>query len=117
MPRWDSKLIKAFSINIDGIAALLYTLTDKVDPIEIDGQTKYEIKVINQGSKEASNVRIAAATPDGLQAVEATGPTAERIRDNDSCLLRSIDCRPRVKPYLKSRCKDELLAIIASVCK
>ncbi|MCA9152705.1 MAG: DUF11 domain-containing protein, partial [Planctomycetales bacterium] len=67
-------------VEIDGIAALLYTLTDKVDPIEVDGQTKYEIRVVNQGSKEATNVRIAAAAPDGLQIVQAQGPTAERLQ-------------------------------------
>ncbi len=67
-------------IEIEGIAALLYVLTDKVDPIEIGGQTSYEIKVVNQGSKDAANVAFAALVPDGLTPLNAEGPTAETIQ-------------------------------------
>jgi uncharacterized repeat protein (TIGR01451 family) len=66
-------------LSIEGIAALLYVLADKIDPLEVNGQTTYEIKVTNQGSKDATNIRFAALVPDGMRPVSATGPTAERI--------------------------------------
>jgi uncharacterized repeat protein (TIGR01451 family) len=66
-------------LSVEGIAALFFGVADKVDPIEVGGQTTYEIKVVNQGSKAASNVQFAAQVPDGLEAVGAQGPTQESL--------------------------------------
>ncbi len=66
-------------VQIDGIAALLYTVTDKIDPVEVGGQTTYEIKVTNQGSKAATNVQFAVTVPEGLKPLAANGPTTEQI--------------------------------------
>jgi uncharacterized repeat protein (TIGR01451 family) len=60
---------------IDGIAAVLFQLTQQTNPIEVGGQTSYEIRVANQGSKAASNVRVAMLLPPELKAVAADGPT------------------------------------------
>ena len=68
-------------ISVEGISALLYVLADKVDPLEIGGQTTYEIKVVNQGSKAATNVQFMAQVPEGMRALGAKGPTAEQIHD------------------------------------
>jgi uncharacterized repeat protein (TIGR01451 family) len=76
----DLKAEQEHPIDIQGIAALLYVLADKVDPLEVNGQTTYEIKVTNQGSKDSKNVRFMALVPDGMRPVSATGPTAERIQ-------------------------------------
>ncbi len=65
---------------VEGIAALLFNVSDQVDPVELNGQTSYEIKVVNQGSKAATNVRIAALVPDGLQPLRGQGPTVEQIQ-------------------------------------
>ncbi len=64
-----------WQITVEGLAALLFTLTDVADPIEVDGQTTYEILVQNQGSKTATNLRIAALIPEGMQAINGEGPT------------------------------------------
>jgi uncharacterized repeat protein (TIGR01451 family) len=68
------------SLSVEGIAALLFGLADQVDPIEVGGQTSYEIKVVNQGSQAASNVRFVAILPEGLQPVSGQGPTAETLQ-------------------------------------
>ena len=62
-------------IFVDGLAALLFTVTDVSDPIEVGGETTYEIHVVNQGSKTASNLRVLAAIPAGMQAINGEGPT------------------------------------------
>jgi len=67
------------ALKVEGIAALMFGVADKVDPIEIGGQTAYEIRVVNQGSKPATNIQFAALVPDGLKPVGAEGPTAESI--------------------------------------
>ncbi|MCP4194340.1 MAG: DUF11 domain-containing protein [Planctomycetaceae bacterium] len=68
------------AIAVEGIAALFFGLADQVDPIEVGGRTTYEIKVVNQGSKAASNVRIVALVPDGMKPVGAEGPTKEQVQ-------------------------------------
>lgn len=60
---------------VDGLAALLFTVTDVSDPIEVGGETTYEVHVVNQGSKTATNLRLMAAIPSGMQAINGEGPT------------------------------------------
>lgn len=64
---------------IEGLAAINFQLSDLKDPIEVGGETGYEIKVTNQGTKAANNVRLAAIVPRGLKAVSAEGPARYRI--------------------------------------
>lgn len=67
------------AITVEGIAAVLFEVTDRNDPIEVGGETMYEIRVVNQGSKAATNVRINATLPPGLKAVAAEGPARHTI--------------------------------------
>jgi uncharacterized repeat protein (TIGR01451 family) len=62
-------------IRIEGIAAVLFEVASVNNPIEVGGESVYEIRVVNQGSKAASNVRITAILPPGMRAVAAEGPT------------------------------------------
>ena len=66
-------------VEVEGIAALLFTVADIADPIEIGGQTTYEIRVVNQGSKTATNVRLAALVPAGMQAISGEGPSRASV--------------------------------------
>ena len=70
---------KEHDLAVEGIAALKFGLADKVDPVEVGGQTSYEIKVVNQGSKAATNVQFTALVPEGMQPVGGQGPTKETI--------------------------------------
>jgi uncharacterized repeat protein (TIGR01451 family) len=67
------------SVLVEGIAAILFQVADTVDPVEIGGQTTYEVRVINQGSKAAANVRLAVLLPPELQPIAAEGPTRHMI--------------------------------------
>lgn len=67
---------------VQGLAALLFEVKDNVDPIEVGGVTTYQIRVQNQGTKEASNVQFVAVVPPGMRAVGAQGPTNYRIQGN-----------------------------------
>ncbi|MDZ7617262.1 MAG: hypothetical protein U1E05_09670 [Patescibacteria group bacterium] len=65
---------------IEGIAALLFEVRDVVDPIEVNGETVYEISVLNQGSKAATNVRVHLLLPPEMQPIAAEGP-AQHVMD------------------------------------
>ena len=64
---------------VEGLAAILFTVTDATDPIEVGGQTTYEVRIVNQGSKIGTNVRLAALIPAGMTAVNGEGPTRVAI--------------------------------------
>ena len=62
-------------IEIEGLAAILFEVADVADPIELGGETAYEIRVINQGTRAADNVQLVALMPAELKALGAEGPT------------------------------------------
>ena len=67
------------SVSVEGVAAIFFELVDVNDPIEVGGETTYEIRVINQGSAAATNVRLVALLPPELKALDAGGPVQHTI--------------------------------------
>ena len=72
----------AQSVLVEGIAAILFEVVDVADPIEVNGETTYEIRVVNQGSKAATNVKVVAEVPPGMRPIVADGPTQHAISGN-----------------------------------
>lgn len=79
---------------VEGIAEVLFTVVDVEDPIEVGGETVYEIRVVNQGSKAASNVQIGALLPEQLRLMDAQGATRHSAQGN-RLLFEPI---PRLSP-------------------
>jgi uncharacterized repeat protein (TIGR01451 family) len=75
--RADLGLTTAFeqTVSVDAAAELIHTISDLSDPIEVGSETTYEVKVVNVGTKSATNVRIAALLPPELKALSGEGPT------------------------------------------
>ncbi len=68
------------TVRVEGLAAIFFEVADVADPIEVGKQTTYEIKVVNQGSKEAKNIQVTAALPQGLRAVAADGEVPGQVQ-------------------------------------
>jgi uncharacterized repeat protein (TIGR01451 family) len=68
------------AVTVEGIAALMFEVVDRDDPIEVGGETSYEIRVVNQGSKAATNVQVTALVPPGLRAVAGHGDTRHAVQ-------------------------------------
>jgi uncharacterized repeat protein (TIGR01451 family) len=66
-------------VSVEGVAAILFQLADVADPIEVGGETTYEIRVVNQGSKAATNVELLAVFPPQLKPRSAHGPTRDIV--------------------------------------
>jgi uncharacterized repeat protein (TIGR01451 family) len=66
-------------ILIEGLAAILFQVADVADPIEVGGETVYEVRIVNQGSKAASNVQVLALLPPELKIIGAEGPTRHEV--------------------------------------
>lgn len=84
----------AHVLEVEGVAALTFTVVDSEDPIEVDGLTEYVIRVGNQGTKPASNVVVTASMLGDLQPVDAVGPVGHRIEN----LTISFDPVARLAP-------------------
>ena len=67
------------TIQIEGVAAILFQVVDAADPIEVGGETTYEIRVVNQGSKAATNVQLQVELPPELKPLDAQGPVRYAI--------------------------------------
>ena len=70
------------NLTVEGLAAMLFTVTDVNDPIEVTGQTTYEIHILNQGSKVGTNLQLGAILPEGMEAINGEGPTRVNIEGN-----------------------------------
>jgi uncharacterized repeat protein (TIGR01451 family) len=69
-------------ILIEGLAAIMFEVRDLEDPIEVGRETGYEVRVVNQGTKAASNVQISVAIPPGMQVISAEGETRHTVQPN-----------------------------------
>jgi uncharacterized repeat protein (TIGR01451 family) len=63
------------AVLVESVAQLLFEVVDSADPIEIGSDTIYQVRIVNQGTKAATNVRLAAALPPELEPVGGEGPT------------------------------------------
>lgn len=64
----------SLATRVEGSPALVLSIRDLDDPVEVGVETAYEIKVKNEGSAAASNVGLTLELPQGVAFLEATGP-------------------------------------------
>jgi uncharacterized repeat protein (TIGR01451 family) len=79
---------------VEGLASVLFQLSHTKDPLEIGGETTYEISVVNQGSKASTNLQMAVILPPELKPLAAEGPTRYTIQD-DKVVFESL---PQLAP-------------------
>ena len=63
---------------VEGLAALMVEMVDTEDPIEVNGNTAYEVTITNTGSKTEENIKLVASIPDKMQFAGAQGPVRYR---------------------------------------
>jgi uncharacterized repeat protein (TIGR01451 family) len=66
-------------LSIEGLAAINFQLSDVNDPIEVGGETAYEVRVTNQGTKASTGIRVVAALPNEMKPLSAEGPVRHKI--------------------------------------
>jgi len=73
---------KDYPVVIEGISAVMFEVAGTPNPIEVNGQTTYEIHVVNQGSKAATNVQVTVLLPAEMKPIAAEGPTHQTASGN-----------------------------------
>ena len=66
-------------VAVEQYSELFFDVDDVADPIEVGTDTVYNVRVVNQGSKPATNVRVGIKLPAALKAISAQGPTQHQI--------------------------------------
>lgn len=64
---------------IEGVSSLVLDVTDADDPVEVGGETVYQMRITNRGSLPARRVQIAATLPIEMRALASNGPTRGTI--------------------------------------
>lgn len=80
---------------VEGTASLLLEVVDADDPLEVGGDTAYEIRVINQGSSDAKGVTVHASVPGELEVRGAQGPTSYEVRGQEIIFTPLDQLAPR----------------------
>jgi hypothetical protein len=70
----------AGAVRAEGVAALTLDVVATENLLEVNAETIYEIRVVNQGSGPSSSVRIVVAAPEGLIPMSAEGPAASHVQ-------------------------------------
>ena len=68
------------SMAVEHLVDVFFDIDDVVDPIEIGSETKYRVRVVNQGTKTATNVLLHLDFPNGIQPVSVDGNITPQIR-------------------------------------
>lgn len=71
------------AVQVEGIAALMFQVSDTNDPVQVGEETTYEVNVVNQGSKQAEDVCVVVRIPAGMQVMACKAPTQHTVQGNE----------------------------------
>jgi uncharacterized repeat protein (TIGR01451 family) len=71
-----------FTTSVEGLSALGVELVDTEDPVEVSGETAYEVRINNTGSKTETDIKLIAEVPPQMQFKSATGPAHYTVEGN-----------------------------------
>jgi uncharacterized repeat protein (TIGR01451 family) len=70
---------------VEGLSALLLEMVDTEDPIEVNSDTAYEVRITNTGSKVENDIKLIATIPDKMEFKGAQGPA--RFREEGKLIV------------------------------
>ncbi len=97
------------STKIEGAASLVLEVVDLDDPVEVGRETAYEVRVRNDGSKEAQNVGLSIELPTAIQLIGVKAPV-EYLAESGLLVFKSLPALPPGKTaifHITVKGKDE----------
>lgn len=88
------KVDTEWQTTVKGLSAILLEVVDTEDPIEVGGDTAYEIRVTNTGSATETDLRLVCNVPDKMEFKRAEGP----VRYHEEGNTISFDPLPKLAP-------------------
>jgi uncharacterized repeat protein (TIGR01451 family) len=68
---------------IEGLSALQLDVTDAEDPVEVNGEAVYEVRVTNTGSVTETDVKVVCTLPEKAQLKAAGGASNGRVEGTE----------------------------------
>ena len=68
------------ALSVEHLVDVFFDIDDVVDPIEIGASTSYRLRVVNQGTKAASNIQLHVDFPNGVQPTSVDSSLRNAIR-------------------------------------
>lgn len=68
------------TLTIEHLVDVFFDIRDTTDPIEVGGNTSYRIRIVNQGTKPATEVRLEVQMADGVRPVRVDGDVRHDIQ-------------------------------------
>jgi len=93
------------AVQVQGLAELSFVVSDVADPIEVDSETTYEIKVRNRGSKADSQIQLIAELPVGLTPTSGDGPTRGSVQGQQVVFAPLASLGPDEEAVFKIHCQ------------
>jgi uncharacterized repeat protein (TIGR01451 family) len=86
-------------VTVEGIVALSFEVQDVQDAIGVGEETIYEVRIVNQGTKAATNVQIVAVMPTGggLRAQPAQGESRYTIQGDRVVFAPLVQLAPKAE--------------------
>ena len=68
------------TLTVEQLAELFFDIDDTADPIELGSDTSYRVKVVNQGAKIATNIRVVVEFPEAITPSAINGGSGNEIQ-------------------------------------
>jgi len=94
-------------MRVEGSANLVMEVLDSDDPIEVGGETTYEIRIENTGSVAARGVQVAALLNNGLSATAADGAAHATVEPQRVVFNEIASLAPQETARFRIRAKCE----------
>jgi uncharacterized repeat protein (TIGR01451 family) len=91
--------------SVRGVAALSVEVADVADPVEVQGETIYEIHVVNQGTMTVTGVAVVCTIPEEIEAIAADGPTSQRIVGQVLTFDPLAELAPHAEAIFRVKCR------------
>ena len=106
-----------FATQVNALTELEFSVADAQDPIEVGSETTYEIRVVNNGSRPARDIRLAAQLPGELEPLAADGATEVQICGPDVVMAPIEELPPRGEVTYRIRVRgrahgDHVIAVV-----
>lgn len=65
---------------VEHLVDVFFSIDDLVDPIEVGSDTAYQLRIVNQGTRSATNVQLGIDFPPGIKPTSVEGNISNEIR-------------------------------------
>ena len=67
-------------LSVEHLVDVFFDIDDIIDPIEVGSTTAYKLRIVNQGTKTATNIQLSVEFPRGIQPTAVEGNINSEIR-------------------------------------